>query len=151
MKVEHIVNPSQQIESLKSSVERDLTELLPGSSIEIIGSMAVPMKGRPEIDVMIIDEEVEKVSGILVENGFKQGPVENGVSYLKDKKGEVEIGVQILKPDNKMVNSHRRFLQRLQNDESFRNAYEKLKMSLDGLSRETYKAKKNEWVRQHLD
>jgi len=55
-----------------------LNDLLPNSKIEIVGSMAVPMKGRPEIDVLVIDLDVSGVSDILAKNGFKQGPVEHG-------------------------------------------------------------------------
>jgi len=42
--------------------------------------MAVPMAGRPEIDVMVISRNIEADSRVLAGNGYIQGPIVHDVS-----------------------------------------------------------------------
>ena len=150
MKNETIIEPSVEIKSLQENLVLELSELLPHSHIELIGAMAVPMVGRSEIDIMILSKRVKEDSEILVNKGYNQGPVENAISYLKKMQGDVEIGVQIMSPDNKMINIHRNIISKLQNNEALRKSYEDFKRSLSGLTPEEYKKQKGVWIEKNL-
>ncbi len=150
MKIEFVIEPNIEIQNLQESLLSELAGLLPNSHIELVGAMAVPMVGRPEIDIMIISEDIEGDSKKLSEKGYIQGPVQIGISYLKKMHNDIEIGIQIMSPDNKMIDIHRNIILKLREDEALRNRYEKFKRTLSELSREEYKKQKSEWIRENL-
>lgn len=150
VKTEMIVGFTPQIETLPTLLKQELQKLLPNSNIEFVGAMAVPMVGRPELDVMIISEQIGIDSQVLVENDYKQGPLENGISFLKKMQDCVEIGVQIMSGDNKMVNVHRNMIQILRKNDALRHQYEDFKRTLSGLTREEYKKQKSKWIRDNI-
>ncbi len=154
MKIEKIIEPNTEIQILQESILAEFTALLPNSHIELVGAMAVPMTGRPELDILIISENIPEDSLILSQNGYTQGPVVDGNSFLKmytmvgtDK---IEIGVQILPPDSKMIDIHRKIISKLREDEPLRKRYEEFKRTLAGLTRPEYKEKKSAWIEENL-
>ena len=64
-KMETIINPSPDIEAIQEHVRTEITKLIPNSRVELIGAMAVPMVGRPEIDLMIISNHIEEDSKVM--------------------------------------------------------------------------------------
>lgn len=124
--------------------------MLPISHVEIVGAMAVPMTGRPELDLMVISERIEEDSKVLVDNGYKQGPVVDKTSFLKKMVDDVEVAVQIMPPESSMIDTHRNIIAALRENEDLRKRYEEFKRTLSGLAREEYKEKKNEWIRENI-
>ncbi|MDD4803636.1 MAG: GrpB family protein [Candidatus Pacebacteria bacterium] len=150
MKIESVIEPNIEIQNLQEKLLSELSSLLPNSHIELVGAMAVPMIGRPEIDIMIISEDIENDSFKLVNEEYVQGPVEKGISYLKKMQDDIEVGIQIMSPDNNMINIHRNIILKLRENESLRNKYEEFKKTLSGLSRDEYKKQKSAWIRENL-
>jgi GrpB-like predicted nucleotidyltransferase (UPF0157 family) len=150
MKIESVIEPNIEIQNLQEKILSELTSLLPNSHIELVGAMAVPMIGRPEIDIMVISEDIKNDSFKLTDEGYVQGPVEKGISYLKKTQDNIEVGIQIMSPDNNMIDIHRNIILKLREDESLRTKYEEFKKTLSGLSRDEYKRQKSAWIRENL-
>lgn len=150
MRSETIIDPSVEILALQEKMVNEVSNLLPASHVEVVGSMAVPMAGRPELDILVISEDITSDSDILCQNGYNQGPVVNDTSFLKKMSDNVEVAVQIMSSDNKMVSIHRNLIDILRNDEDLRKKYEKFKHTLSGLNREEYKKQKSEWLEKNI-
>ncbi len=93
MHPETIIDPNQEILNIQEKFLEEVSVLLIKSKVEIIGAMAVPMAGRPELDILVISDNVEDDSSVLVKNGYKQGPIVKGTSFLKKIHEGVEIAV----------------------------------------------------------
>ncbi len=150
MKIEKIISPNENVENLQQKIVKELEGILPDSEIELVGAMAVPMVGRPEIDVMVISNKVEQDSKDLVREGYKQGPIVNEISYLKKYENDIEIGIQIIPPGHKMIDVHGKIIQKLRDNPELRESYETFKKTLNGLGREEYKEKKSAWIKENL-
>jgi|GEM_PF-2173742 len=147
-----IIEPSNEIAELQEAVVAELSQLLPKSSVESIGSMAVPISGKSEIDVMIVSDDVAGDSKLLLEKGYRQGPFEyeKDISYLSTKKNGIRIDIQILPTGHKRIELHRKTLRKLREDIVLRKAYEQFKQSLNGLPQDEYKKRKVEWIKNNL-
>jgi len=150
IRTETIIEPSGEIFNIQQKSLDEVRNLLPNSEVEAVGAMAVPMIGRPELDLMVVSQDIEADSRILVENGYKQGPVVNTTSFLKKMVGEIEVAVQIMSPDSSMIDIHRKIIELLRGDEDLKNRYEEFKKTLADLSREDYKEKKSDWIRENI-
>ena len=145
-----IIEPSPEIDKLQNVTVAELSAILPDSNSELIGSMAVPVSGKSEIDVMVVSSKVDKDSKLLSQKGYKQGPIVNGISYLSAKKNGIRIDLQIIPVNHKMIEIHRQTLKKLRENSKLREGYQKLKKSLIGLSTEEYKKRKTEWIENNL-
>ncbi len=150
IRIETIIEPSKEIFAIQQEFSDEIKRLLPNSEVEAVGAMAVPMIGRPELDFLVISKQIEKDSKILVEAGFVQGPVVNGTSFLKKMVDDIEVAAQIMFPDNSMVDTHRKIISVLRENEDLRKKYEEFKTTLSGLSREEYKEKKSLWIKENI-
>jgi GrpB-like predicted nucleotidyltransferase (UPF0157 family) len=153
MKIETIIEPNEHIFSVQKKYFDMLKELFPHLTVELIGGMAVPMIGRPELDIMVISSDIEGISKIVEEKvGLKQGPVEPGkASYLKKLEDGIDVTVQVLSPDNSTIERHRRILATLRNNDVLRKQYEEYKKTLAGLERQEYRVKKKAWLTEYMD
>jgi GrpB-like predicted nucleotidyltransferase (UPF0157 family) len=150
IRTETIIDPSVEILTLQEKMVDEVSNLLPASHVEVVGSMAVPMAGRPELDILVISKDIATDSDVLSQNGYKQGPVVKETSFLKKLINNVEVAVQIMSANNKMVGIHRNLIDTLRNDEELRKRYEEFKHTLSGLSREEYKRQKSEWLEKNI-
>jgi GrpB-like predicted nucleotidyltransferase (UPF0157 family) len=150
MRIETVIDPNSEILNLQEQVINEVSTLLPSSEVELVGAMAVPMVGRPELDILVISKDIEADSKILTKNAYKQGPVVNETSFLKRMEGEIEVAVQIMSPENKMIEIHRNIIKKLREEDELRTAYELYKKTLSGLTKEEYKEKKSEWLKNNV-
>lgn len=145
-----IIEYSPEVGALQDSMISEIKELLPASKILPIGSMAVPMAGKEEIDLLVVSAVPERDSQTLAANGFRKGPIEKDVHYLKASRGAFEIDVQVVSPGHHAIEYHSQMLGKLRRDESLRNRYAEFKRSLNGLTPVEYKEKKSTWIRENL-
>lgn len=148
--VERIIDHSPEIETLMSQMLEEVRGAVPNSEVEAIGSMAVPISGKEEIDLMVISNDVASDSLNLVAIGYRQGPVENDISYLKKKVDGIEVDVQVIPCGHKKIETHHNILEKLRSNEDLRRGYEDIKRSLVGSDIKTYRAKKGEWIKENL-
>jgi len=150
MKTESIIEPSDRILELQSEAIREVKEILSNDNVSAVGSMAVPMIGRPELDILVISDDIENDADKLEASGFMYRTLANDSIFLKKKVDGVEIAVQITTPDNSSIKTHKKIIDLMRSDSGMRNQYEEFKRTLDGLSAEEYKVKKREWMKEYL-
>lgn len=153
MKIETIIEPNEHIFQVQKKYVDTLKRLFPHLIVELIGGMAVPMVGRPELDIMVISKDLEDVSKVIEEKlGLKQGPIEpRQASYLKKIEDGIDVTVQVLFPDNPTIQRHRKILAILRCNNELRRRYEEYKKTLAGLERQEYRIKKRVWLAEHID
>lgn len=152
MKIETITEPNEIIFRIQNKYFTALKVLFPHLTIELIGGMSVPMIGRPELDIMVISDDLENDSKEVEGIGFTQGSIEPGkASYLKKIEEGVDVTVQILSSDNAMIERHRNILLILRSNHKLRKQYEEFKKTLTGLEKYEYRAKKKEWLKEYMD
>lgn len=150
IKVEEVFQQDGSLESLQSAILKEVQCILTKSHVEAVGSVAIPMAGRREIDLMVISKDTHFDAQILSSSGYISGPEENNIFYLKKYFDGVEVGVQIIPEGHKMITTHRMIIEKLREDPGLKSSYEKFKLGLSGLSREEYKKQKSAWIKENL-
>ena len=120
--------------------------VLPDAKVELIGSAAIPMVGKKEIDILVICDDVEKAHSVLEKLAFGRGPITKEGGYLSDSRFGVEAEFHVVATGSKKIDNARRLIARLQSDKPLRDRLEFLKRSWDGLSREEYRKHKAEFL-----
>ncbi len=131
----------------KKAIRKIIPELKP----ELIGSAAVPMKGKEEIDIMIVADNFKEVQEKLSQHGFDKGPVEGKTAYLRDYRVGVEAEFHIVQAGSKKIEIARRLVSILRNNPQLKEAFEKLKEECNGMEREEYKKRKSGFITRILE
>jgi GrpB-like predicted nucleotidyltransferase (UPF0157 family) len=150
MKIEKIIEPNEQILDLQKAAIEEVKGIVSSEHVEAVGGMAVPMIGRPELDILVISEDIERDADKLEANGFMYRTLDGGSIFLKKKVNGVEIAVQLSSPGNPTIERHHKMIDLMRNDDDLRVRYEAFKQTLDGLSRQEYKQKKTEWIKENI-
>jgi len=150
MKLETVVEPNDHIFEIQRRYIQEIGNLLTGRHIEAVGGMAVPMAGRSELDILVITEDIEGDTEKLTTLGFGHRGFADDALYLKQIVEGVEVTVQIMKKDNKMIEIHRKLIALLRKDKALRKRYEEYKRTLSGLERYEYKEKKGQFLKEHI-
>lgn len=149
-RIESIIEPNEDIIDLQNRTVKEIADLLPDIEIQKIGVMSVPMIGRPELDLVVITDDPENVVKKLEQASYRAGPFVQGIHFMKKYIDGIDIALQIMKPENKMIDSHQRFLTLLKGDQQLKSKYEEFKRTLNGLKSEEYKKRKNEWIEENI-
>jgi GrpB-like predicted nucleotidyltransferase (UPF0157 family) len=150
MKIESIIEPNERILNIQSAAIKEVENILSNPNVSAVGGMAVPMTGRPELDILVISEDVEGDADKLGNNGFKYRTPSNNSIFLKKKVDNVEIAVEVTTSDNPRIELHKKIINLMRSDSNLREQYEEFKRTLNGLSRDEYKIKKTEWMKENL-
>jgi GrpB-like predicted nucleotidyltransferase (UPF0157 family) len=137
-----IIEYSPKVEELFTLYEEMIQNVLPDVTITHIGSFAVPMTGKAELDVLIEVDDLQKTSDLLGKNGFGQGPVLKDEAFLSNYTYDVELEIHLVpkgSPKKELYLSH---VKKLQEDKALREEVTKLKQSLNGQPRGVYREKK---------
>ena len=127
-----------------------LKKILLDDKIELIGACAVPMKGKQEIDIMIISLNMKISKNKLIKLRYAEGPLIKRTKYLSKKDKGIKIDVQIMTPENKMINIHRKIIKNLKENSRLKKDYENAKIKFKKGTEEEYKKKKLEWINHNL-
>lgn len=127
-----------------------ILNIIPDLYIELIGSAAVPMNGKKEIDILIIADNYEEVQQKLHEDGFGKGPVEGTIAYLRDYRFGIEAEFHIMHSNTKKIEQARALVELLKKDKKLRKDFEEFKRSCDGISRAEYRKRKTEFLKKIL-
>ena len=150
MKIESIIEPNEDILELQKNSISDVKDILFTENVEAVGGMAVPMIGRPELDILVISKDIEGDADKLEAKGFMYRTPDNGAIFLKKKVDGVEVAVQIYSADNPMIEKHRKIIDLMRNNNELRESYEDFKRTLDGMPRDEYKKAKIKWMKQNI-
>lgn len=150
MEKETIVEPNSHIFKIQQQYMEELVRILPNAQIEAVGGMAVPMVGRPELDILVISQDIERDTKKIEEVGFNHRGFADNISYLKKVVEGIDVTVQIMLENNKMIGIHRKVIDLLRRDGVLRKKYEEFKRTLSGLERYKYKEKKVAWMKENI-
>jgi GrpB-like predicted nucleotidyltransferase (UPF0157 family) len=150
MKIESVIEPNERILNLQTETIKEVENILSNHNVSAVGGMAVPMTGRPELDILVISEDIEGDADKLENKGFMYRTPSSNSIFLKKKVDNVEIAIEITTLDNPRIESHNKIIDLMRNDSDLRRQYEEFKRTLNGLSREEYKIKKIEWMKKNL-
>lgn len=150
MKIETVVAPNEHIFSIQRRYLGIVASTLPNRHIELVGGMAVPMIGRPELDILVITKDLEGDTKKLQTVGFEHRGIADNTSFLKQVVEGVDVTVQIMFEDNKMIAIHRGLIALLRGDETLKKRYEEFKKTLSGLERYEYKKRKVAWMKENI-
>ena len=129
----------------------EILKLLPEAKIELIGSAAVPMKGKRELDILIEVPDKEKAQEILVKNGYGNGPIFGDTSYATDLKYGIECEFHILNKGHKQIKKFKSLVKELRKNKRLRENFERFKESCEGLTRREYRERKAEFLKKFLN
>ncbi len=144
-----IIKPKKEIFNLFDSIKKDVSKILDNISIELIGSLAVPMIGKKEIDILIQTNDIEDTQDKLKNIGFSKGPIINKEGFCINRDNDIVIEAHIVEFNDTKVKQYHNTIKRLQEDNKLREEFEKLKISLNGLELDEYKIKKNKFFKEN--
>ncbi len=150
MKIESVIKPNEELLELQRRSVEEIKDILSTENVEAVGGMAVPMMGRSELDILVITEDAEGDADKLENLGYMYRTVADGSVFLKKKVKDIEVAVQISKPNNASIERHRKIIDLMRSDDDLKNQYELFKQTLGSLSREEYKKRKIEWIRENI-
>lgn len=129
-----------------------LKKLLPTAKIELVGSAAVPMKGKEEIDILIEVDNLEKSAKVLENNGFERGRTFlPRKAYFNDKKFGIECEFHIHPKGDENAIRIKKFKNKLKTDQKLRKKFELFKQSCEGLTRLEYRKRKTKWIKENIN
>jgi len=145
-----IVEPTKEVLEKAQSYIQLLQKILPNSKITLIGSLAIPVCVKNEMDVLI---EIDAAEDILTtqerirdESGgdlFGVGPIVDGEGFSRTKKKHGFIcELHILHTGDPKIQKYLYRNQRFASDPALARAYDQLKRSLVGKPMSQYKQEK---------
>ncbi len=155
--VVHIIDPSPEIIEKAESYMKMLRKILPDATITLIGSLAVPVCLKDEMDVLVelepgqnialVQEKIKKESGDM----FHIGPINDGEEgFMRSKKKYgVRCELHIIHKGDLRGDRYRELVSKLQSNPGLAQEYDAFKRSLNGISLEVYKKEKLRFLREH--
>ena len=144
-----IIKPSKKLFSLFDKIKEELLEIIPSSNISLIGSMAVPMKGKKEIDILLETKDVEEAQNLLIDKGFSKGPIIVGEGFSINRNYKVLVELHIVPFGHKKIEIYKQLIDKLKNNKELRKRYEDFKVSCSGFSEKKYKQEKNKFLEKN--
>jgi len=145
-KIIEIIEPSEDLFILFEQIKKNLNEIIPSAEISLIGALAVPMKGKKEMDILIVTDSVAEAQNKLSDMGYSRGPIVDGEGFCKNDNYKVEISLHIVPPKHKRIQVYFKTIEKLQKDDILRKKYEEFKMDFNGSSINEYKRAKNKFL-----
>jgi len=144
-----IIEPSKKVYGLFDHIKGKISNILPNSKIELIGSFAVPMKGKKEIDILIQTENVEQAQNSLKSLNFSKGPIIKEEGFCINRDNDIIIESHIVPFNHKKTRMYRKMIKNLQENPEIREKFEKLKTGLEGESSKRYKDEKAKFIQEN--
>lgn len=144
-----IIEPSKKIYDLFDHIKEKISNNLPESEIELIGSFAVPMKGKKEIDILIQTENVESAQNFLTKIGFSKGPIIKREGFCINRDHEIIIELHIVPFNHKKIKTYRKLITKFRKNPEIKKRFENLKMAFEGKPAKEYKEAKNEFIKEN--
>ena len=150
-KIIEIIEPSNKVFKLYDYFESKIKHLLPEVNVRLIGSFAVPMCGKKEIDILIETKNVEETQEKLKEIGFSKGPIIKEEGFSINRQKELVCELHIVPFNHKIISKvYDKTINALKENKKLRKEYEKLKRSLNGKEESEYKKAKHEFLAKNI-
>jgi GrpB-like predicted nucleotidyltransferase (UPF0157 family) len=146
-----IIEPSEKIFDLYEHIKEKIMNVLPKANVRLIGSFAVPMCGKKEIDILVEINNIEDAQKSLKKVGFSVGPIIDGEAYLHLKERDIICELHILEPNDKKIKKvYDKTINTLKENKALKESFEKLKRSLNGKTSEEYKRTKQKFIEEQI-
>jgi GrpB-like predicted nucleotidyltransferase (UPF0157 family) len=147
----NIIKPSKRIKELYLEKKIELEKTISNSKITLIGSFAVPMCGKKEIDILLETNNVQESLTLVGNLGYSLGPIIEGEGFAVKKVEGFDFEIHLL-PHNhpKIRKVYMKVVHMLQDDEYLRKKYERLKWEFDGKNTKEYKIAKNKFLSENI-
>jgi GrpB-like predicted nucleotidyltransferase (UPF0157 family) len=151
-----IIEPSPEVMEKADGYMTLLREIVPDATISLIGSLAIPVALKNEIDLLIeiegshdmasIQEKIREGTGDM----FHIGPVEGGEGFMRSKKKYgIICELHILHRGDARIDRYHEIVRRFRSEPDLAKKYDSLKRSLHGASYEVYKAEKAKFFHEY--
>ncbi len=143
-----MVKPKKKYFELFEEYKKIISKILPKAEITLIDSLAIPMLGKKEIDILIETENLEESCDLLTKEFPKRSPIVGNHVYFHDERKDIMVELHLSKKGSKKIKSVKEFIEKLKNNSKLKEKFEKFKLSCDSFSKEEYKKKKSEFMTQ---
>lgn len=152
-----IVDPTKEVLDKAESYIQLVQKILPNSKVTLIGSLAIPVCIKNEIDILIeigAEEDILNIQEkVRVESGgdlFGVGPIVDGEGFSRTKKKHgVICELHFLHTGDSRIQKYLYRNQRFTSDPTLAKAYDQLKRSLAGKSMSLYKQEKKRFFTEN--
>jgi len=128
-KLVKIISPSEEVYDTFEKYKKIIKSVLPDANILLVGSFAIPMRGKEEFDILIETSDIEETREILVTKGFSKGPIIGEEGFMHCRLYPIMCDARIVKHDSKLIQQYLKLIKRLQENNPLRKEYEELKES----------------------
>lgn len=151
-----IIEPSEEVFKAVDFYIEFIHNIIPESKITLIGSLAIPICTKNEIDLMVEiepDKDINKILEQITNNSderFYSGTVVNNEGFVRSKKKYgIRCELHILHKDDVRVRKYLEQVKRFKSDSELTKKYETLKRSMDGKTETEYKEAKNIFFKEN--
>lgn len=152
-----ILEPTREVLEKADFYMNLLRKILPEATVTLIGSLAIPISVKNEMDILIEINENEDILAtqekIRQESGgdiFGVGPIVDGEGFSRTKKKHgIICELHILHKGDQRVEKYLEQTRRFKSDPDLADRYDKLKRSLNGSTSSAYKAEKAKFFKKN--
>ena len=151
-----IIEPSEEVFE-KTNFYIDLVQkILPDATVTLIGSLAIPICIKNEIDLLVEIDEAEDIKTVQEKVGdgsddiFGVGPIDKNEGFSRSKKKHGMIcELHILHKGDERIKKYLAQVERFRSDSELASKYNELKKSLDGVPSSVYKEAKSKFLKEN--
>jgi hypothetical protein len=151
-----IIEPTEEVFKAVDFYIELIHKIIPESKITLIGSLAIPICTKNEMDLMIEIEPEQDINKILEQvisssdDRFYSGTVVNNEGFVRSKKKYgIRCELHILHKNDERVGKYLEQLKRFKSDTELTKRYETLKRSMNGKTEAEYKEAKNIFFKEN--
>lgn len=151
-----IIEPTEEVFKAVDFYSELVQNIIPESKITLIGSLAIPICTKNEIDLMVEIEPGQDINNILEQitnnsdDRFYSGTVVDNEGFVRSKKKYgIRCELHILHKDDERVGKYLEQLKRFKSDAELTKRYETLKRSMNGKTEAEYKEAKNIFFKEN--
>jgi len=151
-----IIEPTEEVFKTVNFYIELVKSILPESKITLIGSLAIPICTKNEMDLMVEiepDKDIGKILERITNDSserFYPGTVVNNEGFVRSKKKYgIRCELHILHKNDARVGRYIEQFKRFKSDAELAKRYETLKRSMNGKTEAEYKEAKNIFFKEN--
>ncbi len=151
-----IIEPTEEVFKAVNFYIELVHTIIPKSKITLIGSLAIPICTKNEMDLMVEvepDQDIHKILEQITNDSndrFYSGTVVDDEGFVRSKKKYgIRCELHILHNDDERVIKYLEQVKRFKSDSELTKKYELLKQSMNGKTEAEYKEAKNIFFREN--
>lgn len=151
-----IIEPTEEVFKAVDFYTELIHKIIPESKTTLIGSLAIPICTKNEMDLMVEiepDQDIHKILEQVTNNSddrFYSGTVVNNEGFVRSKKKYgIRCELHVLHKGNERVERYLEQVKRFKSDNELTRKYETLKRTMNGKTEAEYKEAKNIFFKEN--